>query len=50
MANISSFEAIEHSFIDSPISKLNKTTLREVILNLTELEKDLKTEKKYLSQ
>ena len=49
MANISSFEATGLSFINSLISKLDKTTLREVILNLTGLEEALKTAKIFIS-
>ena len=45
MANISLFEVTGLSFIDSPISELDKTTLREVILNLTGLKEDLITTK-----
>ena len=41
MVNISLFEAPGLSFIDSPISDTNKTTPREVILGLTELEQEL---------
>ena len=49
MANILSFEATRLSFINSSIFKLDKTTLREVILNLTELEEDLTTTKIFIS-
>ena len=49
MVNISLFEAAGLSFIDLLISKLNKITLREVILNLTRLEEHLKETKIFIS-
>ena len=49
MTNISSFEALELSFIDSPISEVDKTMPRDVILSLTCLEKDLQTIKIFIS-
>ena len=49
MANISLFEALGLSFIDSLISKADKTTSREVILGLHSLEKDLQQTKIFIS-
>ena len=49
MANISSFEASGLSFVDFPISELDKTTLCEVILNLKGLEEDPKDTKIFIS-
>jgi hypothetical protein len=49
MENISSFEALRLTFINSPISKTDKITPREVILGLTRLEKELKSIKIFIS-
>ena len=49
MANILSFEAAGLSFVDSLISKVDKTTLREVILGLKGLEEENKETKKFIS-
>ena len=48
MANISIFEATGLSFINFPISEVNKTTPREVIINLNSLEQDLQTIKIFI--
>ena len=48
MANISSFKVAGLSFIYSLISKLDKTTPREVILNLKRLEEDVKETKIFI--
>ena len=42
ISNISSFEVAGLSFIDSLISELDKTTPKEVILNLKGLKEDVK--------
>ena len=42
MANILLFKVGSLSFTDSPISYLDKTILREVILSLTRLEEEIK--------
>ena len=49
MANISSFEVLGLSFIDSSISEADKTIPREVILNLKGLEEDLQQIKIFIS-
>ena len=49
MANVSSFEAPGSSVIDSQISESDKTTLREVISQLTGLEEELKSTKIFAS-
>ena len=49
ISNISVFEAADLSFVDSPISKEDKTTPREVILNLTSLEEENKEVKIFIS-
>ena len=48
MLNILSFKASGLTFIDSLISKVDKTTPREVILRLTRLEKELKLTKIFI--
>ena len=49
IANISYFEAPGLSFIDSPISNIDKITLREVILDLTDLNEELQNTKIFIS-
>ena len=49
MANISLFEVSRLSFLDSPISELDKITLREFILDLKGHQKNLHKIKIFIS-
>ena len=49
MSNVMSFEAVGLTFLDSLISKLNNTTLIQVILNLKELVEEINIENIFIS-
>ena len=49
MANIMSFEVVDLSYLDSLISDVDLTILRQVILNLNGLGKETKSQKIFIS-